>query len=517
MAASVTAAPASRPAANLLSWLLPVAVFTGGAVVMVLEILGTRIVGPVYGTSLFTWSALIAVTLVSLSLGYWLGGRLADRRPSPAAMFLLFDAAALMVALIPLLRAPVFGLTHPMGLRSGALLSSVLLFFAPLTVLGMISPYAVRLAVRVVDSVGRTAGRLYALSTAGSLAGTLLTGFYLIPTFHVRMILLVSAVVLALPAAIYQVASARAGLAATLAALVAASLGLGLVPDSPKYVLYSRDSFYSQIKVAQGGNFRAFLLNGAIQSLSVPGRRVGLAVYPYLMADEVWRARPGGHEALIVGMGGGLLPPLLDSRGVHSTVVEIDPAVVEAARKYFLYDAVRAPVAIADGRRYLAGDRRKYDYILLDAFAGEAVPIHLLTQEIMASVADRLNPGGVVALNFVGFRGGPRALPLRSIAQTIRSEFPYLRALACGTGGEFGGNLLIASREPLEISTPSSAAGVPPEVLAEFRAAAPESLSGEAHILTDDYNPLDLWALAGHEESRREVLQWLPWEVVVSE
>ena len=513
----MTSAPASRPAVSLLSWLLPVAVFTGGAVVMVLEILGTRIVGPVYGTSLFTWSALIAVTLVSLALGYWLGGRLADRHPSPSAMFLLFDAAALLVALIPLLREPVFSLTHPMGLRSGALLSSVLLFFAPLTILGMVSPYAVRLAVQVVDSVGRTAGRLYAVSTAGGLAGTLLTGFYLIPTFHVRMILLASAVVLAIPAAIYQVAAARRGLGATLATLLAAGLGLRLVPESPKFVLYSRDSFYSQIKVAQGGNFRAFLLNGAIQSLSVPGRRVGLAVYPYLMADEIWRARPGGREALIVGMGGGLLPPLLDSRGIHSKVVEIDPAVVLAAQEYFLYDAAKAPVAIADGRRYLDEDRNKYDYILLDAFAGEAVPIHLLTREIMASVSRHLNPGGVVALNFVGFRSGPRALPLRSIAQTIRSEFPHLRALACGSPGDFGGNLVVASREPLGNSTPSSVAMVPPEVLAEFQAAAPESLVGEAHILTDDYNPLDLWALAGHEESRREVLQWLPWEVVVSE
>ena len=136
---------------------------------MVLEVLGTRLIAPVYGTSLHVWSAIIAVTLLSLSVGYWVGGRFADRFPRATIYFLLFELAALLIVLLPLVREPVLNLTMPLGLRSGALLSAILFLGLPLTLLGMISPYAVRLAAHLITDLGRITGRLYALSTAGSL------------------------------------------------------------------------------------------------------------------------------------------------------------------------------------------------------------------------------------------------------------------------------------------------------------------------------------------------------------
>ncbi|MBI5836848.1 MAG: fused MFS/spermidine synthase, partial [Candidatus Eisenbacteria bacterium] len=378
----------SRPDAGLLRLLLAPAVFVSGAVVMVLEILGTRLVGPVYGTNLYVWSALIAVTLVSLSAGYWLGGWISDRRPDPALFFLLFEVAALLIVLVPLLREPVFGLTRPMGLRGGALLSAALFLFAPLLVLGTLSPFAVRLAAQVVEEVGRTAGRLYAVSTAGSLVGTLLAGFVLIPQFRVRTVFFGAAAVLLLPALVYQAAAARRGLAA--AAVVAAVLTFGALrpPAGSRNVASVRESAYCQVKVVQGGNFRAMLLNGATQTMVDPATGRGLFTYPYLMADAAWRAAPGGRRALIVGLGGGLLPSLLESWGARSRVVEIDPAVVDAAKAWFAFDPARSDLVVADGRRVLVEDTARYDYILLDAFAGEQVPIHMLTREMMA-VVDR--------------------------------------------------------------------------------------------------------------------------------
>ncbi|HVP40287.1 MAG TPA: fused MFS/spermidine synthase [Candidatus Saccharimonadales bacterium] len=484
---------------------------------MVLEILGTRLIGPVYGTNLYVWSALIAVTLVSLSAGYWLGGRVSDRRPDPGLFFLLFELAALLIALVPLVRAPVFGLTRGLGLRGGALASAALFLAAPLVVLGMLSPFAVRLAARMVEQVGRTAGRLYAVSTAGSLVGTLLTGFVLIPEFRVRTLFFGAAAVLLLPAVIYQAAASRRGLGAAGVAGLALGWAAARPPATSSQVVEVRESAYSQIKVAQGGNFRALFLNGATQTIVDPATGRGLTTYPYLMADAAWRAAPQGRRALIVGLGGGLLPGLLETWGVRSTVLEIDPAMVEVAARDFGFDPRRARVAIGDGRRLLAADTARYDYILLDAFAGEQVPIHMLTSEMMEVVDRHLAPRGVVVLNYVGYRDGPEARPLRSVARTIAARFPWIRVLPCGTPGRFGGNVLVAGRAPVVPAEGPRPFRVPAFVDSQLAAARPLPLRGPGTLLTDDYNPLDLWSLAGHEEGRRESLAWLPWDVTLAE
>jgi len=194
---------------RMLRILLPVSVFVSGAVVMVLEVLGTRLIAPVYGTSLHVWSAIIAVTLLSLSVGYWVGGRFADRFPRASVYFVVFEAAAVLIVLLPLAHQPILTITKPLGLRGGALASAVLFLGLPLTLLGMISPYAVRLAAHLIVDLGRTTGRLYALSTAGSLLGTLCAGFYLIPSFRLRTIFVGTALLLILPAVVWQVAAAR--------------------------------------------------------------------------------------------------------------------------------------------------------------------------------------------------------------------------------------------------------------------------------------------------------------------
>jgi spermidine synthase len=506
-----------RRETELLRFLLPPSVFVSGAVVLVLEILGTRLIGPVYGTSLYVWSTLIAVTLVSLALGYWLGGRLADLAPRASVFFLLFDAAALLIALVPMMREPVFDLTRPWGLRGGALGSAVLFLAAPLTILGMISPFAVRLAAEMLATVGRTTGKLYAISTAGSLAGTLLAGFYLIPEFRVRTIFFGSAAALIVPAALYQLLSRRRQLVASM--MVAAVLVLATTRPITKAesVLLVRDSFFGQIKVIQDGGLRVLLLNGASQTVVVPGTGESLIDYPWVMAEAAWRAAPEGKRAVIVGLGGGVLPPILATWGVQSQVVEIEPAMVETAQRYFAFDPSRTPVAIADGRQFLAASAERYDYVFLDAFAGEMVPSHLLTREMMSLVDEHLNPGGLVLLNYVGYRTGDRARSLRSVVATMGERFPWLRVIACGTGGDYGGNVVVAGRTPAALRTGDPPFQMPAPTAAQVAMAREHHPTGPHTILTDDYNPLDLWAVAEHEEWRREALAWLPWDVALAE
>ncbi len=163
--------------------------FVGGAAVLALEILGTRVLGPFYGVSLFLWSALIAITLAALSLGYALGGRWADSNAKLHHLGILFAGAGLWSLAIPLLKYPVLAVSEPLGLRGAVLTASFILFFPPLTLLGMVSPYMIKLRATSLETVGRSAGNLYAISTIGSVASALVTGFILIPNIGVNRLL----------------------------------------------------------------------------------------------------------------------------------------------------------------------------------------------------------------------------------------------------------------------------------------------------------------------------------------
>ncbi|MDD3642242.1 MAG: fused MFS/spermidine synthase [Candidatus Krumholzibacteria bacterium] len=173
------------------------AVSVGGASVLAVEILGTRIVGPYFGVSIFLWSALIGVTCAALALGYWIGGRWADRGPRAGRFAALFIAAGIWIALVPLLRGPAVDAARPLGHRAALLAVSLALFFPPLAVLGMVSPYALRLRATSLADVGRSAGDLYAVSTLASVAAALLTGYVLVPGFGVMGITLSIGILLA--------------------------------------------------------------------------------------------------------------------------------------------------------------------------------------------------------------------------------------------------------------------------------------------------------------------------------
>ena len=502
---------------KLLRLLLPVSVFVSGAVVMVLEVLGTRLIAPVYGTSLHVWSAIIAVTLLSLSVGYWVGGRFADRFPHASTYFVVFEVAAVLIVLLPLVHEPVLTVTKPLGLRGGALASAVLFLGLPLTLLGMISPYAVRLAAHLIVDLGRTTGRLYALSTAGSLLGTLCAGFYLIPSFRLRTIFVGTALVLVLPSVVWQAIAARRHLA--IAALVV--LASGLVAARPlrtgpgvKQVV---DTHFAQLKVLDEGGARTLLANNTIQTQAIADTNVALAAYIPVMAELAWRAKPDGKRALLIGLGGGVLPPLFASWGVRMHSVEVDQEVVDVARDWFRFDARRYPVTVGDGRQLLAASDEPWDYVVLDAFAGEAVPIHLLTEEMVALVEQRLAKHGLLVLNYLGYREGERARPLRSVVRTIATRFPYVVVYPSFPAGDYGNNIVLASREPIRLRRGPRPFAVPPWMDPQITLQEPIDTSGDAIVLSDDYNPLDLWSVDASETWRKAAMGMWPSDVLFAE
>jgi spermidine synthase len=458
--------PSKEPASDSDAAVVPKAellatVLATGLAVMVVEILGTRIIGPVFGVSLFIWSALLAVTLASLASGYYAGGRLIDRSPRIRILNLAVLAGGALLALTPALARPVLALTEGLGSRLGPLIAATVLFAPTLTVLGMAGPIAVRLATTDVRATGRLVGIIYAISTAGSLGGTLITGFVLIPAFETSHILFGTALLLVLVGAVPFAMRGRPGMLATV--LIP---GLALVsptPDLPPgiQVLDRAHSPYGLVEVIEDSNRRVRLLRADHSIIGGQSAVDGSTVFSFLhLLESVRFLRPQAKDLLQIGLGIGSVPMALRPYGFRTEAVEIDPAVAHFAAKYFRFVA-DSGVHIEDARTFLNRTDRRYDVIIHDTFTGGATPEHLLSIEAVQRLRRVLRPGGVLALNFVGYSEGPKAAASHAVARTLRAVFPVVRAFQDDLGdssSEAMANLVFFATEgALDFTVPDGA------------------------------------------------------------
>jgi len=509
------------PTRAFFAFLLLTAVLCGG-LVMVIEVLGSRVIGPFFGVSLFVWTSLISVTLIALAIGYAVGGWLADRRDRPGWLYAIIALAGLATLLVPFLRGAVLDLTVPLGLRAGSFAATLLLFGPPLALLGMVSPYLVKLARRESASLGFTVGGFYALSTLGSVAGTVLTGFVLIALLGVDRIFQLAGTLLLLLAAGYFVLFARrpAALALLLLALPGwfdgrAAIDRVLANGTRVTEIETRDSHYGRLQVVEyiGGTTRTreLAIDGLVQGGIDLASGLPVYEYPYFMQFVPVALQPAGRRALMIGLGVGMVPDWYARRGVTVDVVDIDPEVVDMARRHFGFSG-NGTVHIEDARTFLARPGDRYDYILLDVFSGDVTPGHLLSREAVALLAARLADGGVLALNLIGSVGSDRYMTA-SVLATLRTAFATVEMVPTfepGRGrGE--GNLIVVAyqgprrdAEPRQLSPvhPLAAAGVRRHLGRHF--AFPPGTP--AIVLSDDYNPIDVFDAPLRERVRRAIL-----------
>ena len=421
---------------------LKILVIVAGAVLMALEIAGSRLLAPHFGNSVFVWGSLISVFLAALSLGYWAGGQLADRHPTWGLLGGLCVVTAILVFLVPVIGHPTCRTLAGLGLddRWGPLAAAAVLFLPPSFILGMVSPFAVRLAARSVETIGRQSGTLYALSTLGSILGTLVTTFALIPAFGILAILRALAVtMLALPFVLLL--DSRRG-SPVISAIAVAVFGL-LAPSSPaeklqagERLVLARDTPYHGIQVVdfEEMGVRALKFDRFIESsiLLEPPYPTASEYTNYFHLALLLRPNPG-HVAFI-GAGGGIGP-----RTFHETdpatridVVDVDPVVLKIAEEQFhmpVNDRV-VPQAM-DGRMWLQKGTEPLDCLVLDAFTiGGRIPFHLATREAFTVMRDRLAPGGVFVMNTNSSLQGRNAEIFRSISATLREVFPSVQAFA---------------------------------------------------------------------------------------
>ena len=475
-------------------------VFLTGIGAMATEICASRLLAPFYGSSTVVWANIIGLILAALALGYWLGGRLADARPSARLLGFIVLAAALLIAALPFVARPFLDLSIgglarlSAGAVIGSFVASLLLFAPPVVLLGMVTPLAIRLALPGLDAAGATAGRVFALSTAGSLIGTFVPALLTIPLIGTQRTLLGTAAI---------VAAAGAMLLGRRWVVVAITLVLlllvppGLV-KAEAGAIYEGESRYQFIEVVQRGSgagaVRYLYLNEgyAVHSVWRPdtvftgGEWDMFLTLPPLLAQPPRRVLMLGNAAGTTARAFGVLYPAAAYDGV-----EIDPQVTSVARRFFGLGAIpRLTVYTADARPYLQATRRRYDLIMIDAYRQPYVPFYLATREFFALCRRRLTPGGIVALNVSTVPGDSRLVS--GIAGTLATEFPEVFVWPALRFNDLVVGLSAAA--PLsELRRRLAAASVPAQVrpLTRLMSAQMQPRGPSAHPWTDDRAPVE--------------------------
>jgi spermidine synthase len=446
--------------------LLPL-VFVSGMASLGVEFGAARLLAPYFGTSLYVWGVLIGLVLIYLSIGYVLGGRLADRRPSADLLFQLTAWAGLWIGLIPLIAYPILLQSQQgfadlsIGLVLGTLLAVVLLFAVPVILLGCVSPFAIRLLLRDVQTGGNTAGAVYALSTAGSILGTFLPVFWLIPTYGTRPTLIMFSVallglsVLGLwPRTLTELWPRRWVFAVFLVIVLVGAFLLphGIKPPEVGTLLYEKDSAYHYIQVVQVGSKTELILNEgqAIHSIYDPTQPVTGGPWDYFMLGGYFRpaqsAEPRPNSVAILGLAGGTAAremTLAFGTSVDITGVEIDPDILDVAHRYFHLSEPNVHPVVQDARYWLATQAGHYDVIAMDAYRQPYIPFHLTTKEFFQLAAGHLNSGGAVVVN-----AGRTATDYRlvdALASTMAAVYPSVFLVDVPS---FSNTMIFGSSEP---------------------------------------------------------------------
>jgi len=445
---------------------LAVLVFVSGMASMSLEFAASRILIPVFGSSIYTWGSLIGVILTGLSLGYHIGGKLADKNPNFLKLCLVIFTAGLYIIFIPFIAPTITSsfIQFVSDSQYASLFAVFTLLIVPTFLLGIVSPYAIKLATRRLAELGNVSGNLYSLSTIGSIVGTFLTVFILIPTFEINYIIFGLGVTLMVFSSLFGLARFPKVLTVFVVVVLLLffpSISLssaGNVMVHTGTLVYEKETLYSHLDVIDYGNIRTLYLDGNIHSQMYKDKPEEL-VNTYTKYFHLgFLFNPNAKDVLFVG-GGGFSGPknfLSMYSDVHIDVVEIDPDVISAARDYFslpVDNGSKLMIYNDDARNFLSKTEKKYDLIILDAFSKNYVPFHLMTLEYFQLLGERLTSDGVIISNNIGSMAGDRSDIVRAVYKTISQVFPSVYVFPTEHNSRNLQNImLVAMKTPTEYS-----------------------------------------------------------------
>ena len=486
---------------------LELTVFLCGASLMILELAGSRVLAPYIGTSTIVWTSLIGIILGTLSLGYYVGGKMADAQARAGKLSIIILGAAFFVLLIILLNQPVliFITAASRNIYLGAVVATIILFALPSFLLGIVSPYAVRLKLNDLQTSGRAVGNLYAVSTIGSIAGTFAAGFFLIPFLGTMNILYLIAALLVLASLLIfpkKFFSLRLVFILILLALIIFFLVKNAHADTTK--LIDVDSQYNRILISRGtdpATKRPILRlttdpigTQSAMFLDRDNELVNQYAKYYRLADV---ANPNIAAALMIGGAAYSYPKdfLRNHPDAKMDVVEIDPEMTALAKKYFNFpDDSRLTTYNEDARVFLNQNQKKYGAIYVDAFTSHlSIPYQLTTAETVQKIFDSLDDNGVVVVNLISALQGDKSKFFRAELETYKSVFPKVFVFQVYNVDYYQTQniIILAEKNPNAPVLQSYRADFYTMLQNEYQVPVKNDLP----ILTDDYAPVDYYTM----------------------
>ena len=468
-----------------------------GAASLGAEIAATRLLAPWFGASTIIWANTIATVLVALSAGYWIGGRLADRDPTMRGMSRVVLLAGALLAAVPFVAGPILRVSVDAldsvdaGAFAGSLIAVLILVATPVLLLGTIAPYAVRLSVRAVDEAGRVAGRLYAISTLGSLVGVFLSALVLIPLVGTRRTFLSFALALAIVAV---PALGRRFVLAPVAVAALMAIPVGTVKDSGSArVVWDHETEYQYARVVQerDGERRLELNEGqAVHSVYRPGRWLTGDYWDEMLVLPFAAGRRPPRSVAILGNAAGTTARAYTHffPGTRVDGVEIDGELTDVGRRLFDLRGGDLHLHTADARPYLRRTGRRFDLIVVDAYRQPYIPFYLATREFFALARNRLTERGMLVIN-IGHPEDSDSLE-RVLTATMGTELPYLlRDPSQSTNVMLAGSRAPVSAARLRAAIPSLPAALRPVATATAARLAGPLRGGR--VFTDDRAPVE--------------------------
>lgn len=510
-------APVSQPlpSARTQYRFLYLAVFTAGMTTLGVEFAASRLLGSIYGSSNIVWANIIGLILIYLTIGYFIGGRWADRSPYYTTFYRLIAWAAFLSGMVPLVAHPILTAAaravqdFDAALTVGSFVSVLVLFSLPITLLGCVSPFSIRLALSDVQKAGGVSGRMYAISTLGSIIGTFSPVLLLIPQLGTaRTFLFFAGILLAVGLTGLALHDRRAALKlAWMPLVLVAGAIVALRPPirpAPEGMTlrFEDESAYNLIQVVEDGNgYRYLLLNEGqgVHSQWHPDQLYYRRTWGFFLAGPYFNAPPYTPDRMkriaIIGLAAGTIARQHEAvyPGLPMDGIEIDPGIVEAGRRYMGMTQPGLRVIAEDGRFALNRLEHTYTMIGVDAYRVPYVPWHLTTVEFFEEVRARLDEDGVLIMN-VGRTSADRRL-IGALTGTLYQVFPSVHTLDVPNSYN---TILVATAQPTAPENlAANLAALPPdahpilrEVLADAVAAIRPTVVGKP-VLTDDHAPVE--------------------------
>ncbi|MBL7934727.1 MAG: fused MFS/spermidine synthase [Bacteroidia bacterium] len=430
--------------------------FIEGASVMAAEICGAKILAPFFGSSLYVWSAVMAITLGGLASGYFIGGQLSKRKNKEQLLLYVLIAAVCSLCLMPFLTSVFLILASALSLIPAVIISVLFLLFPTMLCMGATSPLIISILTQEANNSGENSGRIYAVSTLGGILATFLCGFYLIPNLGVQFSLIVFAIALSL-ACLFLILKKKSKLSAFILLSVISIALYGFVNSKTnRYTIYKSEGILGKLEIRDEPSvsndsviIRKLLINNTIQTEMNLQTRQSVSEYVKLIEKNLLYFQKG--KVLILGLGGGVVANMLASHNYKVTAVEFDKRIIEMSRQFFfLNDSVKT--VCNDARYYLNNSLDKFDLVLFDVFKAEEQPTHVITKESLAKLKSMLNTNAQVLINTHGYLNDKKGLGTQCILATLKNAGFDSKICTFSEDENYRNLLIVSALKPMEVT-----------------------------------------------------------------